>query len=624
MSTLERISDATPDQREELLARLRAVAPEIFTDGQLDLDRLAELAGDEVASGPERYGLNWPGKREAIAMLQAPSTATLAPDRDASVNFDTAKHVFIEGENLEVLKLLYKSYFGRVKLIYIDPPYNTQNDFIYHDDFSDPLAAYLRQTGQMTEDGDLTTSAPEKAGRLHSNWLSMMYPRLSMARQMLREDGFIVVSIDDVEQPNLRRLKNDAKLMSVGHEYMLVYCRNSTFLKQLSTTLRAPKEGVEDVRAEFDRLRGEYGDNWEEVRDGLLDFYKTFADDDPRLPLTRFRKVDEDGPYRTDGDISWPGGGGPRYDVPHPSTNKPVKVPKRGWVYASYGRMLEEIEKGLVVFGEDETTIPSLRRNLFERDEQVMKSVIFSYAQVASQQFDKIFDDVKIFENPKSFTDLERIISYFSEPDDIVMDFFAGTNSSLHGLVRANNNTERPRRMIAVQLPDVIKLGTEASNNALNMGFGTIADISRERARRVLPEDGVSGFRAFRLTNSSVRRWTGIENNTPEGYLKQMDAFADTLLPGWKAEDVIWEVALREGFALTSVVEAVGELGHKIWRVRDDEQDKAFTICLADHVELETTKTLALTKADLFVCRDTALNDTIAANLALQCTLKVL
>jgi len=335
-----------------MLRRLRELIPEIFSDGQFDLQRLAELVGDEVASGPERYGLNWPGKREAIAMLQAPSNATLAPDRAASVNFDSAQHVFIEGENLEVLKLLYKSYFGRVKLIYIDPPYNTQNDFIYHDDFSDPLSAYLRQTGQMTESGDLTTSAPEKAGRLHSNWLSMMYPRLSMARQMLREDGFIVVSIDDVEQPNLRRLmddvfgeenfvavivydrnrKNDAKLMSVGHEYMIVYCRNMPLLKQLATTLRESKEGVEDVKAEFERLRSEYGDNWGDVRDGLLEFYKTFGEDDPRLPLARFRKVDGDGPYRTDGDISWPGGGGPRYDVPHPSTNKPVKVPKRGWV----------------------------------------------------------------------------------------------------------------------------------------------------------------------------------------------------------------------------------------------------------------------------------------------------
>ena len=303
--------------------------------------------------------------------------------------------MFIEGENLEVLKLLYKSYFGRVKLIYIDPPYNTGNDFIYRDDFSDPLAAYLRQTGQMTEDGDMTTSAPEKAGRFHSNWLSMMYPRLSMARQMLREDGFIVVSIDDDEQPNLRRLmdeifgeenfvavlvydrnrKNDAKLFSVGHEYMLVYARNAAFLKELATELRAPKEGVEEVRAEFDKLRKEHDDDWEKVREGILAFYRTFTEDDPRLPLARYRKVDADGPYRSDGNPSWPGSGGPKYDVPHYITGKPVRPPSRGWVWSTYERMKIEIDNGMIIFGADETTTPGVRMNLFEKDKQVMKSV---------------------------------------------------------------------------------------------------------------------------------------------------------------------------------------------------------------------------------------------------------
>ena len=649
MSKAERIDEAPPNAKAELLARLKSLVPETFQDGQLDLDRLAELAGDAVATGPERYGLTWPGKRDAIAMLQAPSRATLVPNRDQSVNFNDAQHVFIEGENLEVLKLLYKSYFGRVKLIYIDPPYNTGNDFIYHDDFADPLASYLRQTGQMTEEGDMTTSAPEKNGRLHSNWLSMMYPRLSLGRQMLKEDGFIVVSIDDAEQPNLRRLmdevfgdenfvgtlvydrnrKNDARLFSIGHEYMLVYARNSVFLKEINAQLRAPKEGVEEVRAEFDRLRKEHGDNWGKVREGILALYKTFGEDDPRLPLARFRKVDEDGPYRTDGDLSWPGGGGPRYDVPHPKTKKPCALPKRGWVYPTYNRMKQEITKGLVVFGNDETTIPSLRRNLFEKDEQVMKSVTFSYAQIASQQFDALFDGKKIFENPKSYSDLERIISYLSEPGDLVMDFFAGSNTSFHGLVRADKDAFPKRGMISVQLPEPIRPGSTTGDNALALGFKTIADISRERARRAIKSDGGDdkslGFRAFRLTTTNIRRWAGVEEATPESYLKQMDAFADTLVSGWKAEDVIWEVALREGFPLTATIAPMGDAKPPVvWRVSDAEQGKAFCICLADHIDLQAAKGLGLSKSDLFVCRDTAIDDTVAANLALQCTLKVL
>lgn len=644
----DHIAPASPDQREELLARLKDAAPEVFTDGAISLDRLAELVGLPVDSGPERYGLTWPGKRAAIAMLQAPSAATLAPDVTASVNFDTAAHVFIEGENLEVLKLLYKSYFGRVKLIYIDPPYNTGNDFIYHDDFADPLAAYLIQTGQMTESGDMTTSAPEKAGRFHSNWLSMMYPRLSMARQMLREDGFIVVSIDDAEQFNLRQLmndvfgeenfvanlvfdrnrKNDAKLFSVGHEYMVVYARNKAFLKESDVELRALKDGIEEVRAEFERLRDEHGDNWEAIQAGILAYYQTFEADDPRLPMARYRKVDRDGPYRTDGDISWPGGGGPRYDVPHPVTRKPCKVPKRGWVYPSIERMNEEIAKGMVIFGADETTSPSIRRNLFDKATQVMRSVMFSYAQTASQQFDAIFDDLKVFENPKSYADLERLVKYLSEPGDIVMDFFAGSNTTMHGVIRANVS-EPSRRCIAIQAPERIEKTEKpsAANNALSLGFQTVADLSRDRIRRVLanePEQYAEvGFRAFKLMRSNVRRWTGVEDKTPEGYLKQMEAFADTLVPGWKADDVIWEVALREGYPLTASVTPL-DAPAKCWRVSDADAGRAFTICLTEHIDLAALNPLGLAKDDLFVCRDTALDDTVAANLALQCRLKVL
>jgi adenine-specific DNA-methyltransferase len=649
MTDRDRIDETSPDMKAELLARLRALVPEAFSDGQLDLERLGELAGDAVATGPERYGLTWPGKRDAIAMLQAPSRATLVPEPGQSVNFDEAQHVFIEGENLEVLKLLYKSYFGRVKLIYIDPPYNTGNDFIYHDDFSDPLAAYLTQTGQMTEDGDMNTSAPEKAGRFHSNWLSMMYPRLSMARQMLREDGYIVVSIDDAEQPNLRRLmddvfgeenfiavlvydrnrKNDAKMFSVGHEYMVVYARNVAHLKDTATILRAPKEGLDDVKAEFERLRLRHKDNWDEVREGILEYYKTFPEDDPRLPLSRYRKVDEKGPFRTDGDISWPGGGGPRYRISHPVTRKAVKIPISGWRYPSRRRFLEVCAEGRIVFGPDETTVPSRRSNLFDADTQVMQSVTFSYAQTASQQFAAIFDGKKVFDNPKSFVDLEKVISYLSEPGDLVMDFFAGSNTSFHGLLRSNLGSERHRKMISVQIPEQIKPGNEASDNALAMGLSNIADVSRERAKRVLASKEMQtvpqGFRAFRLTTTNIRRWAGTKDMTPEGYIAQMEAFADTLLPGWKPEDVIWEVALREGFPLTSKITPAGNSAPKgSWRVTDPETDRAFTICLAEHIDLEQAKRLGLTKPDLFVCRDTALDDTVAANLALQCTLKVL
>ena len=205
----ERVEPSSPDLKTELLARLRQVAPEAFSEGSLDLEKLRELAGDGLASGPERFSFNWAGKRDAIALLQNPTSATLLPVAGESVDFEAAQHVFIEGDNLEVLKLLYRSYFGKVGMIYIDPPYNTGSEFIYPDDFSDPLDNYLRLTGQKNGDGDYLTSKIEKNGRIHSNWLSMMYPRLAVARQLLRDDGVIFVSIDDHEVHNLRSLLNE-------------------------------------------------------------------------------------------------------------------------------------------------------------------------------------------------------------------------------------------------------------------------------------------------------------------------------------------------------------------------------------------------------------------------------
>jgi adenine-specific DNA-methyltransferase len=247
----ERVADASPDFKAELLARLRDAAPEAFAEGKLDLDKLKSLVGDAAETSPERYSFSWAGKRDAIAMLQAPTRATLAPNRTASIDFDDAQHVFIEGENLEVLKVLYRSYFGRVKLIYIDPPYNTGNDFVYPDNFADPLDHYLRITGQKNGNGDYLSSQTERNGRFHSSWLSMMYPRLSLARQLLREDGVLFVTIDDTEITDLTLLldqifgeenkigsivwqhsvqpKGYIGRVSLQHNYILVYRKSDEF-----------------------------------------------------------------------------------------------------------------------------------------------------------------------------------------------------------------------------------------------------------------------------------------------------------------------------------------------------------------------------------------------------------
>jgi len=656
------VSRESADLLTEKVDRLKEIFPEAMTEGRVDFEKLKEALGEIVDDRPERYSFTWAGKRDAIKLLQVPSRATLVPVPKESVDLENTKNVFIEGENLEVLKLLYKSYAGRVKMIYIDPPYNIGKDRIYRDDFSDPLGAYLQLTGQEDTEGNRLTSNPETSGRYHSVWLSMLCPRLFVARQLLRDDGFIVVSIDDAELQNLRAVmnefygeenfiavlvwdrnrKNDAKFFSVGHEYMVVYARNKQVLKDADVVLRAPKEGIDDVRREFDRLRKKHDDNWDLVRRGLKAFFDAMDEGDPRKSLARFTKVDAKGPYRDDGNPSWPGGGGPRYEVPHPKTHKPCKIPSRGWVWPTKERFDEELAAGHVVFGPDETTIPSVRYNLWEKTVEVMRSVNYSYAQTATQEFDALFGGVKVFDDPKHYADLARMVEYLTETDDLVLDFFAGSCSTAHGVLHANRTEKTSRRYICVQLPEPVNDKENSGRNALKMGLRTIADVGKERIRRVIkklkddakgqkdlfkernaPED--LGFKVFKLSESNYRSWKGVSDKDGKTYAETMEMFTDPLVPGWKTENVVCEVALKEGYSLTCRIEELNDIaGNQVFRVTDDDRGQSFIICLDDKLTATAIKALKLKKDDLFICRDVALTDELAANLALQCNLKTI
>ena len=292
--------------------------------------------------------------------------------------------LLVESENFQVLNLLQERYREQVKCIYIDPPYNTGDDgFIYKDSYQ------------------------------HSSWLSMVHDRLLKARSFNDADGAIVVSIDDMEVERLadsldrtygpnnqlatliwdRNRKNDAKFFSVGHEYMLVYARDRSLLEEKGVRFREPKEGVEDAKAEFERLRKTHGDDWQKVREGWLAFFDNISLADPRRRLMRYTKVGSRGPYRDDGNINWPGGGGPRYEILHPKTNRPVKVPTSGWRYKNPARFWEIYKDGKIVFGNDESTVPSTVSYLLENSDQVMPSVFYSYAQTAAQEFNHLFQE---------------------------------------------------------------------------------------------------------------------------------------------------------------------------------------------------------------------------------------
>jgi adenine-specific DNA-methyltransferase len=596
--------------------KLRSVFPQCFVEGKLDIDRLLNLCGEYITDDFEKYEFKWKGKSDCVQLAGKRSAGTLRPCHAESVDWDTTQNMYIEGDNLEVLKLLQASYFRKVKMIYIDPPYNTGNDFVYADDFADPLARYREITQQTTK------SNPETMGRFHTNWLNMIWPRLRLAANLLRDDGIIFISIDDAEVDNLKKLcneifgeenfvaclvydknrKNDAKYFSVGHEYMLVYFKSAATINEMGLIFRSDKEGVDEVKAEFERLRKLYNDDWEKVNVGLKELYASWPNDDERKPLARFTRVDEKGPYRDDGNISWPGGGGPRYDVLHPVTGKPCKVPSRGWVYPNPIRMQEEIDNGRVVFGKDETVTPKIRTNLFEQNKQVLRSVMFSYAQTATQEFNKLFDDARIFENPKNPADLQKLIAYVVEPsnEEFILDFFSGSGTTAHAVMQQNAEDGGNRRFIMVQLPEV----TDEKSEAYEAGYSTICEIGKERIRRagtkikqdagLLAANLDTGFRVFKLDTSNLKLWDNSPVTGPNA-LTELEArirgMLDILKRDRSDEDVVYEVMLKLGQDLCEPITPIPLEGDRM--VYGVGADVKFIVCLALHLTVEDAEVMA-------------------------------
>ncbi|MBF0311693.1 MAG: site-specific DNA-methyltransferase [Magnetococcales bacterium] len=636
----------------ENVERLKALFPEAFTEGRIDFAVLKELLGGHVDEREEKYGINWHGKRQARRLALTPSTGTLRPCPAESVDWQTTQNLMIEGDNLEVLKLLQKSYAGKVKLIYIDPPYNTGKDFVYPDDYRDNLRNYLELTGQVDGEGRRMSSNTEASGRFHTDWLNMMYPRLRLARNLLRADGVILVSIDDAEFSNLRRMldevfgeenflatlvwdrnrKNDAKYFSVGHEYMAVYAKNKGVLSENQIIFRGEKDGVEDVKAEFDRLKQLHATDWTAIREGLLEFYKTISDEDPRAPLKRFTKVDVKGPFRDDGNINWPGGDGPRYEVLHPGTQLPCKLPISGWRYPTRERFWEEVATGRIVFGLDETTVPRVRTNLFENTDQVLVSVHYSYAQTSANEFNALFDGKRIFDNPKPVGDLRRLTGYLTGPDDLVCDFFAGSGTEGHAVIAQNSVDSGNRRYILVQLPEPLDPSNKDQKTAADFcdKLGkprTIAELTKERLRRAgkkIREEnplfhGDTGFRVFKLDASNLKPW----DPNPADLNRTLLDHVDHILPDRSEQDLLFELLLKLGLELTVPMETRTIAQKAVHAIGGG----ALLVCLAEKITrkeveplaqglLDWRRELAPAVSTTFVFRDSAFDDVAKTNLA--------
>lgn len=623
------------------LDKLCSVFPECVSEGKLDIDKLLSLCGEYIDNDFEKYKFEWKGKADCLRLAQKRSTGTLRPCPEESVDWDTTQNLYIEGDNLEVLKLLQTAYYRKVKMIYIDPPYNTGNDFVYADDFADPMARYKEVTQQTTK------SNPETMGRYHTNWLNMMYPRLRLAANLLRDDGVIFISIDDAELYNLKKIcdevfgeenyvatlvydknrKNDAKYFSIGHEYMLVYFKSAATIYDMGIVLRATKEGIDEVKEEFQRLRTLYNDDWTKVNEGLKALYASWPADDPRKSLARFTRVDKKGPYRDDGNISWPGGGGPKYDVLHPITGKPCKVPSRGWVYPNPNRMKEEIERGRVVFGKDESTTPKIRTNLFEQDTEVLRSVHFSYAQTATQEFNKLFDGVRIFENPKNPSDIKKLVEYITAKTDgdIILDFFSGSATTAHAVMQLNAEDGGNRRFILVQLPELC----DEKSEAYKAGYKNICEIGKERIRRAgkkileehtqvtMEEDKHPldvGFRVFKLDTSNLKTWdaTPIEDEQLDLLYQRMNTMIHRVKPERTDLDMIYEIMLKLGVPLTYSVMPFSIDNKTVYGVGDD---CLLLICLVENVQPEDVEQMTeYAPAKIIISRDSFADDTAMAN----------
>jgi adenine-specific DNA-methyltransferase len=642
-ANLPKVATASADLVAERLAALRALVPEAFTEGKLDTDKLRAAVGDISDAGTERYSFSWAGKRDAIRLLQMPSRATLVPCPKESVEWEKTQNLFIEGDNLEVLKLLYKPYAGRVKLIYIDPPYNTGNDFIYPDDFTDPLDTYLKLTGQKDANGNLLTSNPESNGRYHSTWLSMIYPRLFVARQLLRDDGAIFISIDDREFPNLRLAMNEVfgeenflavfvrkRRMATGmrgepvspdHEYIVAYAKSLPQVKLYGKPKNAADYPYEDGTSRYRSTDLTIGMT-KEMRPNqwyALTNPKTkseYLPADGRVwrfePTTMQQQI-------TDENIIWP------EDIPDSKMTRPRFKTR----YRPDSAIEATSPVSTWINGNSESD---------ENGEETREVLTAGLNQEGTKELRELFGE-QVLEYPKPVSLMSAIVSLASRSDDIVMDFFAGSASTAHAVLESNRSDGHSRRFIMVQFPEP----TAEDSTARQAGFKTIAAISAERIRRVIkqlkkdakgklelkdreqPED--LGFRLFKLTESHYRQWSGVDESQPEAWAKQMEMFVDPLLPGWDALAVVYEIAAKEGYVLTSKVEKLDGKALKdntIYSVTDADRKQSFRICLDDKLDARVVKALNLSKDDLFICRDVALTDELAANMTLQCRLKTI
>lgn len=629
------------------LEALYQIMPSAFTEvrdektgeisHKINFNTLRELLGDHAYEGAdEEYGFKWVGKNAARRDAARPINKTLRPCPEESVDWENTQNLYIEGDNLEVLKLLQKSYLGKIKMIYIDPPYNTGNDFVYRDDFALGNEEYDLHSGNVDDLGVRfrKNTETEAKGRFHSNWCSMIYERLLVSRSLLSEDGVIFISIDDNEVENLRKIcdevfgeqnlvsnliweqgrKSMAAQVAVNHEYCLIYCKNRRACididsKQPNKNWRTLKRGLDKIYAEVDRLTALYGDDIEKIEKSLTAFYKSLPDSDPAKSQSHYKKFDPClGIYHPD-NISQGTGKGGRFPILHPKTGLPCKCPSGGWRFAE-SKLPELLKENRIAFGADETTVPCLKRFLKETEYEVFASVFYKDGRGASKRLDTLMS-THLFDYPKDEDVIKNFVSLvtsYVDSDSLVLDFFSGSATTAHAIMKLNAEDGGNRKFIMVQLPEL----TDKKSEAYKAGYKNICEIGKERIRRagkkIKEEAGLqaqsldTGFRVFKCDDS----------NMEDVYFSPSDYSQDMLtglIDNVKAErndlDLLFGCMLDWGVQLSLPLSNIEVNGKKIHIVNDGD----LVACFEKDLDEDIISAIAEHEPLRVVFRDSCFND---------------
>ena len=625
---------------QDRIEMLKQLIPEAVSDGKIDWDVLKEALGEyleDEGANVEHFGLSWAGKRDARRLASIPSKGTLVPVLGEGIDEDTTGNIFIEGDNLEVLKLLQKSYAGRVKLIYIDPPYNTGNDFIYKDDFSEPTADYLRKTQQIDEQGNLLTSNPKSSGRFHSNWLNMMYSRLKLARNLMADDGIIAVTVDDGELFQIGKLMDElfgefnrlacAPWLSeasggkektglrTGHEYVLIYCKET--LMSISQEERTSGElTLQDQKGLYIKDRELMKWGGDSLRsDRPNQFYELLAPDGSLVY-----------PYRNDGQEGHWRWGKNNPDIKEALTDYTVFH----WEKRPYNN-------GVIVDGNRERWVPYVKIRNSKRSTGWSTWLDKSGTNADATRELKSLFDFKPFDTPKPVSLIKWIINLHQDKEAIILDFFAGSSTTAHSVLNLNQEDGGDRKFICVQLPELTKENSEA----FKAGYQTISEISKERIRRVIkkikdeqaekldlsegdPQD--LGFKVYKLDRSNLKIWKDYDGEDIQAVEQLLLDFQNPLGESLSEEKVVTELQLLEGFPLDSKIDQSDTFTqNKVLCVTSEHIEHRLFICLDNKLDIATVQDVQLLEdEDIFVCLDNALTDQEKMMLADGCNVKTI